>query len=66
MVLDDDWEVALTGPGSEVGTLIAAELHEVVGAGHSPSTVAANWSDPGEPDEVAQLTYAEVWVRSVT
>jgi hypothetical protein len=49
-----------------VPTGAADEDHVVVGVGQFPPTVVATWTDPGTLEVVAQLMYAELWVRSVT
>ena len=58
--------VALTGPGSVVPAAAAAGDHVVVEAGQLPPGAGATCTDPGRLEVVAQLMYAEVWVRSVT
>ncbi len=57
---------ALTGPGSDVGAVAADIDQAVIEAGQDePLPVGVASTDPGVADVVAQLTDAEVWVRSV-
>jgi hypothetical protein len=66
MLLDDPDQVGLTGPGKDVGTLVAADVHVEMLVGQIPLAVGATWIEPGELEVVAQFTWAELWVRSVT
>ena len=56
MLPDDPEEVGLTGPGKEVVTLVAADVHVEMVVGQSPLAVGATWIEPGELEVVAQFT----------
>jgi hypothetical protein len=66
VLADDPEEVGFTGPGSAVGPGSDAELHTVTDAGQLPLTAGATCTESELGEDVAQLTYADVWVRSVT
>jgi hypothetical protein len=66
MLLDEPADVGFTGPGSDVGTLFAADVHVLIEDGHTPPGAGWTNTEPGVLDVVAQFTYAVVWARSVT
>jgi hypothetical protein len=52
--------------GSEVDALVADDDQDRTEEGHPPDPTGAHLTEPRVPTVVAQLTYAVVWVRSVT